>query len=93
MERTRGSRSSVVYLEDPAVNEPDTNGGRQLVRIECLDEGGAVIFEGQESWPFSDTDGGIFDPHVHFFVKPEVVGEIASCRLPDTDPQLEGPKV
>ena len=93
VETTRGVPEVVVYLEDPAVNEPETNRDRQLVGIECLDEGGKVVFRGQESWPFSDTDGGVFDPHVHVFVKPEVLSEIERCRLRGTDPKLEGPRV
>jgi hypothetical protein len=93
VERTKGVPEVVIYLEDPAVNEPETNRGRELVGIECLDDGGAVVFRSRESWPFSDTDGGIFDPHVHVFVRPERLSEIERCRLRDTDPPLEGPKV
>ena len=93
VERAQGIPEVVIYLEDPGVNDPKTNGGRTRVRIECLDSGGAVIFRGRERWPFSDTDGGRFDPHAHVFVGPELLEQIDSCRFKGTDPALEGPKV
>jgi hypothetical protein len=93
VERSQGIPEIVIYLEDPEVNDPSTNSGRTRVRIECLDDGGAVVFRGAERWPFSDTDGGRFDPHAHVFVGPERLGRIDSCRFRGTDPPLEGPKV
>ena len=93
VERAQGTPEVVIYLEDPEVNHPGTNGGRTRVRIECLDDGGAVIFRGAERWPFSDTDGGKFDPHAHVLVGPELVDRIDRCRLRGTDPALAGPKV
>jgi hypothetical protein len=89
----RGLSEVVIYLEDPEVNEPGTNRDRARVRVECLDREGMVVFRGQERWPFSDTDGGMFDPHVHVSVEPDVLPEISRCRLPDTDPSLEGRRV
>jgi hypothetical protein len=93
VERAKGAPQVVIYLEDPAVNTPDTNRGRSSVSIECVDGGGAVVFTGKERWPFSDTDGGRFDPHVHVFVRPDRLDTIESCRLKGTDPPLEGPRV
>jgi hypothetical protein len=93
VERAQGIPEIVIYLEDPEVNDPSTNSGRTRVRIECLDSGGAVIFRGAERWPFSDTDGGRFDPHAHVFVGPERLERIDRCRFRGTDPSLEGPKV
>ena len=93
VEVARGTPQVVVYLEDPAVNDPATNHGRPTVAIECMDSGGAVIHNARERWPFSDTDGGRFDPHVHVSVPPDQLSLIASCRLKGTDPRLEGPKV
>jgi hypothetical protein len=52
-----------------------------------------VVFRGEERWPFSDTDGGVFDPHVHVSVEPAALKKVARCRLRDTDPPLEGRKV
>ena len=93
VERAQGIPEIVIYLEDPGVNDPGTNGGRTRVRIECLDSGGKVIFRGTERWPFSDTDGGRFDPHAHVPVGPERLERIDSCRFRGTDPALEGPRV
>lgn len=86
----QGLPEVVIYREDRRVNEPETTGGARRVAVECMDRAGAVVFSGRERWPFSDTDGGAFDPHVHVFVDPAVVGTIARCRLKGTDPPLEG---
>ena len=80
----------VIYLEDPEVNTLGTNHGRRSVTIECMDDGGAVVFRGSERWPFSDTDGGRFDPHVHVFMEAAQLEQIARCRLKGTEPALEG---
>ena len=80
----------VLYLEDIAVNRPETTGGAKRVQIVCSDRDGAVVFRGTEGWPFKDTDGGKFDPHVHVFVDPAVLGTLSRCRLPGTDPLIEG---
>ena len=93
VERAKGIPEVVIYLEDPGVNEPETNRGRPNVRIECMDDSGAVVFDTNERWPFSDTDGGRYDPHVHVFVPPDQLSVVASCRLRGTDPPLEGRRV
>jgi hypothetical protein len=86
----QGLPELVIYLLDPEVNTPETTGGAERVAIECTDRGGAVVFTGRERWPFSDIDGGAFDPHVHVSVDPSVLGSIARCKLKGTDPALEG---
>jgi hypothetical protein len=86
----RGLPEMVIYLEDPDVNRPATTDGAKRVAIECTDQAGAVVFTGTERWPFRDTDGGAFDPHVHVPVDPSLLGSIAHCRLKGTDPELEG---
>jgi hypothetical protein len=89
----QGLPSVVIYLEDAEVNKPETNHGRRRVTVECLDEAGEVVFSGRRRWPFSDTDGGIYNPHVHMVVDPAAVIErIVRCRLKGTDPPLEGRK-
>jgi hypothetical protein len=93
VETTRGTPELVIYVEDVNANEPRTNGGRGSVRIECLDEAGAVVFSTSERWPFTDTDGGRFEPHVHTFVPPDALPTVTRCRLKGTDPALEGPRV
>jgi hypothetical protein len=93
VEQTPGVQEVVIYLVDPALNTPDTNRGRARVRVECVDGRGEVVFRGEEAWPFSDTDGGEFDPHVHVSMEPDAVTAAERCRLKDTDPPLEGRKV
>ena len=83
----------VIYLEDADDNQPATNHGKRVVAIECLDESDEVVFTGEEAWPFSDTDGGIYNPHVHMMVRPSAaIEQIVRCRLRNTDPPLEGRK-
>ena len=89
----QGSPFLVIYLEDADVNEPATNHGKRLVAIDCLDDGDKVVFSGEKPWPFSDTDGGMYNPHVHMVVRPAAALEqIVRCRLRGTDPPLEGRK-
>ena len=87
---TRGLPEIVIYLGDPDVNRLATTDGAKRVAIECRDEAGAVVFTGTERWPFSDTDGGVLDPHVHVPLDPSLLGSISRCRLKGTDPELEG---
>jgi len=83
----------VIYLEDADVNQLETNHGRRTVMIECTDGGGDVIFTERKAWPFSDTDGGMYNPHVHLVVRPSAaIQRIVRCRLSGTDPPLEGRK-
>ena len=86
----RGLPEVVIYLEDPDVNRPATTDGAKRVTVECTDQAGAFVFTSTERWPFSDTDGGVFDPHVHVPVDPSLLGSIDRCRLKGTDPELEG---
>jgi hypothetical protein len=86
----RGLPEIVIYLEDPDVNTPETADGGKRVTVECTNRAGAVVFTGRERWPFRDTDGGVFDPHVHVAVEPSLLGTIARCKLKGTDPLLEG---
>ncbi len=86
----RGLPEIVIYLEDPDVNTASTTDGAKRVAIECTDRAGAVVFTGTERWPFRDTDGGIFDPHVHVSVDSSILGSVSRCELKGTDPKLEG---
>jgi hypothetical protein len=86
----RGPPEIVIYLENPDVNRPATTGGARRVAIECTDRAGAVVLTTSERWPFRDTDGGAFDPHVHVPVNPSLLGSVAHCALKGTDPELEG---
>jgi hypothetical protein len=94
VEQTPAPPGVTVYVEDPNVNALETTGGEERVEVECLDENGTVVFSKRERWPFSDTDGGILDPHVHITIRSAAVMErISRCRLADTDPPLTGVKV
>jgi hypothetical protein len=86
----RGMPEIVIYLNDPDLNRPATTDGAPRVAIECTDQAGTVVFTGSERWPFRDTDGGVFDPHVHVPVDASVLGSVARCTLKGTDPELEG---
>ena len=86
----RGLPEIVIYLEDPDVNKASTTDGAKRVGIVCTDRAGAVVFTGTERWPFSDTDGGVFDPHVHVSVDSSILGSVSRCKLSGTDPELEG---
>jgi hypothetical protein len=90
VERTPGVPEVIVYVEDPEVNRTDTAGGAVRVTLECLDRDGEVVWSSREPWPFTDTDRGTLDPHVHLAIAATVVDRVARCRLKDTDPPLEG---
>jgi hypothetical protein len=95
VERFQGQRGPelIVYVARAADNVPAVANGAARVRIRCLDARGRVVATGSHRWPFTDTDGGKFDPHVHVFVRPDLLETIARCRLNGTDPPLEGRKV
>jgi hypothetical protein len=80
----------VVYVP-PQHNRPEVAGNRSTVRIECTGAGGRVLAKGPRRWPFTDTDDGTTDAHVHLQVAAARVDDIERCRLADTDPALEGP--
>ena len=71
-------------------NEPGTANGRRVVTLECFDRKGSVLVRGHHPWPFTDTDGGTLDPHVHQTVRPERSGRLERCRLRETRGPLEG---
>jgi hypothetical protein len=79
-----------VYVNDPAANVPDTAAGKARVVLECLDSGGRQVVRAAHPWPFTDTDDGTFDPHVHQRVNSDQLGRLVSCRLEGTDGPLEG---
>jgi hypothetical protein len=91
VERNPGGRAEIiVYIEDRSNNEPSTAGGAATVVVECMDADGEVVSSQPEGWPFTDTDRGTLDPHVHVAMSRELLDRIARCRLRGTDPPLEG---
>jgi hypothetical protein len=85
-----GAPELVVYVEDPKVNRPATTGGATSVVVECIDNEDTVVFTSRQPWPFTGTDAGTLDPHVHMPVDASVLGSIVRCSLNGTDPVLEG---
>ena len=79
----------IVYVE-AADNRAELAGGESRVSVECEDEGGRVVAQGNHPWPFTDTDGGTTDAHVHQRVPDAAAGSVTRCRLSGTDPELEG---
>jgi hypothetical protein len=90
VERSPGAAQITVYVEDPELNSAATAAGRRRVTLECLDRAGKITASWRQAWPFTDTDQGTFDPHVHVSVDPPALERIARCRLRNTDPPLEG---
>ena len=84
-----GTTDLVVYVKEED-NVPGIADGRRVVTLECVDRKGAVAVRGHHPWPFTDTDDGTLDPHVHQTVRPERSGDLESCRLLETRGPLEG---
>jgi hypothetical protein len=90
VERARGLPEIVVYVEDPDLNVPETARGRKRVTVECLNTADAVIYGRGYAWPFTDTDNGLLDPHVHLEMAPGQLDRVSRCRVTGTRPRLEG---
>ena len=89
LELSTSSRELLVYVE-PAANAPGRAGGARSVTLRCVDAAGRLVAGQDEAWPFADTDSNTLDPHAHVPLDAGRMGEIRSCRLVGTDPQLEG---
>ena len=79
-----------IYVADVKRNRPATADGARQVTLECVDRNGAVTFSAPQPWPFTETDDGLFDPHVHVNLPPEALAAVTRCRLAGTEPLLEG---
>lgn len=79
----------IVYVQAED-NRAEVAGGESRVSVECEDEGGEVVVRGEHRWPFTDTDGGVEDAHVHQRVSGTAAGTVARCRVTGTDPELQG---
>jgi hypothetical protein len=91
VERSPGDVAQItVYVEDPDLNRAATASGANRVTLECVDRAGKVAARSRQAWPFTDTDQGVLDPHVHVNVDPAALERIARCRLRKTEPPLEG---
>jgi hypothetical protein len=85
-----GGTGITVYVEDPGVNVASTANGRANVTLVCFDSAGAEVVRATHPWPFTDTDRGAFDPHVHQSMRPVEADRVARCRLHGTEGPLQG---
>jgi hypothetical protein len=79
----------VVYVDDPAANVPESADGPN-VELQCLDRDGRIVVRAVHPWPFSDTDQGTLDPHIHQNVNAREAPRIVRCRLNGTDGPFQG---
>jgi hypothetical protein len=80
----------VVYVQRSKDNVPATAGGKQTVTLVCVDGSGHTLVSGVYPWPFTNTDQGIFEPHIHQNVTLQQRLEVTSCRLDGTKGPLRG---
>ena len=85
-----GGQGITVYVEDPGANVAATARGRPSVELVCLDSRSREVVRATHPWPFTDTDQGVFDPHVHQSMRPEEAARVVRCRLDGTDGPLQG---
>jgi hypothetical protein len=85
-----GTPQIVVYVDDLGLNVPATANDRPTVELVCLDARDRRVLKTVHPWPFTDTDQGLYDPHVHETVGAAEAKRITSCRLNGTDGPLEG---
>ena len=79
----------IVYVPEEH-NRPEVAGDRSAVSVECTDASEAVLVRGRHRWPFTDTDNGTTEAHVHQPIPAKDVDRVARCRVADTEPALEG---
>lgn len=84
-----GDFQIIVYV-DQGANVAATADGKSTVELECLDREGNSVIRGVYRWPFTDTDQGTFQPHVHQSVTGEQARRIVRCRLNGTEGPLSG---
>ena len=80
----------VIFVSDKN-NRPEVADNRSTVRVECVDASGVVLAKSIRRWPFTDTDNGTTEAHVHQPIAADKIDQVARCRLVDTDPALQGP--
>ena len=80
----------IVYVAQPKANVPGSAGNRKSVLLECLDGSGAVRIRARHPWPFTDTDDGLVEAHVHQPVPQADGTRLERCRLNGTRGPLSG---
>ena len=92
VEAAEGPRGTelTVYINDEAVNKRSSAGGNAKVNLRCFDKARRVIVEKPHPWPFTDTDNGMTDAHVHQRVARTKAGQVKGCELEGTGGPLSG---
>jgi hypothetical protein len=92
VEAAEGPRGTelIVYVEDGAANTPDTARGKRKVNLRCFDKARRPILSEPHPWPFTDTDDGLVEAHVHQRVKRMDVSRVSRCELEGTRGPLSG---
>jgi hypothetical protein len=90
VERSTERPELILYLTGE-LNRPERAANRETVTVECVDGDGRVLATEQERFPFTDTDQGTLDPHIHLTLDAAQIGEVERCRLGGTEPLLEAP--
>jgi len=86
---TEGGAPELIFsLRGEELNTPETTGGQNLVRLECVDGDGEVVLAGKKRWPFP-TERGFDYPHVHQAATTDQVLAVDTCRLLETTVTLE----
>ena len=86
VEAAEGPRGTelIVYVVDEAANKPGTAGGKTKVNLRCFDKARRVIVSKPHPWPFTDTDDGLTDAHVHQRVSRAKATQVSRCELEGT---------
>lgn len=92
VEAAEGPRGTelIVYVIDEAANTPRSAGGRKKVELRCFDKARGVLVEEAHRWPFTDTDHGLTDAHVHQRVPRTKATQVSRCELEGTRGPLSG---
>ena len=92
VEASEGPRGTelVVYVVEPGKNTPATAGGKRRVTLRCYDTARTVLVNERHRWPFTDTDNGVTDAHVHQPVARARASEVSRCELEGTRGPLSG---
>lgn len=86
VEATEGPRGTelIVYVIDAAANTRAAAGGKRKVNLRCFDKARATIVDKPHAYPFTDTDGGLTDPHVHQRLSRTQATQVSRCELEGT---------
>jgi hypothetical protein len=92
VEGAEGPRGTelIVYVIDADSNAASVAGGKKRVTLRCFDRARKPIVEKAHPWPFTDTDQGVTDPHIHQRVPRSKVTDVSRCELEGTRGPLSG---